>query len=199
GATECAPVLACNVPPSNTPGAVGALLTDIETRIDPVPGIEEGGKLSVRGPNVMLGYMMPDRPGVLVPPADGWHDTGDIVDVGDDGLIRIKGRAKRFAKVGGEMVSLQAVENTVAAIWPDQNHVVLSVPDDRRGEQLILMTEATDIDRAALVDGFKARGCPELWLPRRVVGVEEIPLLGSGKTDFPAAAALYDTMLRDAA
>ncbi|MEO0792239.1 MAG: AMP-binding protein [Pseudomonadota bacterium] len=199
GATECAPVLSCNIPPTNTSGTVGPLLPDIEIRIDPVPGIETGGRLSVRGPNVMMGYMLADRPGVLVPPADGWHDTGDIVELTDAGLVAIKGRAKRFAKIGGEMVSLAAVEGLIAQIWPDHNHVVIAVADDKKGEQLVLMSENPAADRQSLMTAAKTAGVPELWVPRRIVAVEAIPLLGSGKTDFPAAAEMLANVDRSAA
>jgi acyl-[acyl-carrier-protein]-phospholipid O-acyltransferase / long-chain-fatty-acid--[acyl-carrier-protein] ligase len=186
GATECAPVLTCNLPTRTKPGSVGALLPGIEARLEPVPGIEGGGRLSVRGPNVMAGYLLPDKPGVLVPTKDGWHDTGDIVEIDADGLVSIKGRAKRFAKIGGEMVSLAAVEAMVADIWPENNAVVLSVPDERKGEQLVLVTDKVGADRAALLSAARAQGVPELWVPRSIVVVDAIPVLASGKVDFMA-------------
>ncbi len=141
GCTECAPVLACNVPSMMKNGTVGPLLPGINWRLDPVEGITEGGKLVVKGANVMAGYMLADRPGEIVPPPDGWHDTGDIVTVDDDGCIAIKGRAKRFAKIGGEMVSLAAIEAMAADLWPGVNHVAVSLPDPKKGEQIILVTE----------------------------------------------------------
>jgi acyl-[acyl-carrier-protein]-phospholipid O-acyltransferase/long-chain-fatty-acid--[acyl-carrier-protein] ligase len=183
-------VLACNLPPSNTPGTVGPLLPGIEHRLEPVEGIAEGGRLVVRGPNVMAGYILADRPGVVVPPNGGWHDTGDIVTVDGRGLVAIKGRAKRFAKLGGEMVSLAAVEAMVAGLWPEANHVVVSLPDPRKGEQLVLVTEKADADRDALQREARAQGFPELWVPRAILVVQQIPVLGSGKTDFPAAQAM---------
>ena len=185
GATECSPVLACNLPPSNTPGSVGPLLPGLTTRLDPVEGIAEGGKFVVKGPNVMLGYMLADRPGVVVPPDGGWHDTGDIVTIDARGLVAIKGRAKRFAKIGGEMISLAAVETMVAGLWPQSNHVVVSLPDARKGEQLVLVTDKPDADKAALQARAKADGFPELWVPRAIMVVGQIPVLGSGKVDFP--------------
>ena len=194
GATECSPVIACNVPGTNTSGTVGAPLPGIELKVEPVDGIETGGKLSVRGPNVMLGYIYADRPGVRVPLPGGWHDTGDIV-VGDAaGMITIKGRAKRFAKIGGEMVSLAAVETMIGEIWPDDCHVIVSRSDERKGEQLILVTDRKSADRSELLSGARARGFTELWLPRRIVTVDTIPLLGSGKIDFPATGRLLDAM-----
>ena len=190
GATECSPVLSCNLPDDNRPGTVGTLLPGIDYQLDMVEGIAEGGKLVVKGPNVMLGYMKADTPGVVVPPPDGWHDTGDIVTVGADRIVTIKGRAKRFAKLGGEMVSLAAVEGLVSQLWPDNNHVVLSLPDPRKGEQLVLVTDKRDPDKDALLKHAQAEGMPELWVPRMIVPVEVLPVLGSGKVDYPATLDL---------
>jgi len=190
GATECSPVISCNVPDNNTPGTVGTLLPGIEVRLDPVEGIHEGGKLAVRGPNVMLGYIRREAPGVIVPPEGGWHDTGDIVEIDSQGRVTIKGRAKRFAKIGGEMVSLAAVESMVAGLWPNANHVVVALPDARKGEQLVLVTEKADADKTALLNEARAQGFAELWVPKAVLVVGQIPVLGSGKTDFQATNEL---------
>lgn len=191
GATECAPVIACNLPPSNRPGSVGHILPDIETRIESVPGISEGGRLFVRGPNVMSGYIFSDQPGAIVPPQDGWHDTGDIVTISND-VITISGRAKRFAKIGGEMVSLAAVEAAIAQLWPDHNHVVMNIPDERKGEQLVLVTSNPDADQGSVSRRMREDGLPELWAPRRILIVDEIPVLGTGKVDFAATRQLVD-------
>ena len=185
GATECAPVIAVNVPGANRPGTVGRVLPGIETRLTPVEGLTEGGRMAVKGPNVMMGYIEPATPGVIVPPASGWHDTGDIVTI-VDGFISIRGRAKRFAKLGGEMVSLAAVESLASSLWPDANHVVVGLPDMKKGEQLVLVTDKPDADRGALAAFAKTNGFPELWVPRALLVVAAIPMLGSGKTDFPA-------------
>jgi acyl-[acyl-carrier-protein]-phospholipid O-acyltransferase / long-chain-fatty-acid--[acyl-carrier-protein] ligase len=188
GATECSPVLACNLPTSNGPGTVGPLLPGIEARLDPVDGIAEGGKLMVRGPNVMLGYMLADKPGVVVPPTDGWHDTGDIVAFDAALRIAIKGRAKRFAKLGGEMISLAAVEGMITELWPEHNHVVVSVPDARKGEQLILVTDRADAARDPLLHKARAAGVPELWVPRQIMAVPSIPLLSWPRGRLTSAA-----------
>jgi acyl-[acyl-carrier-protein]-phospholipid O-acyltransferase / long-chain-fatty-acid--[acyl-carrier-protein] ligase len=190
GATECSPVISCNLPDALKPGSVGCLLPGIQARLDPVEGIHEGGRLAVRGPNVMLGYRLAADPDRLVPPANGWHDTGDIVDIDADGFITIKGRAKRFAKLGGEMVSLAAVESMVSELWPDVNHVVLALPDARKGEQLVLVTEKPDADRETLLQRARAAGFAELWIPRAVLVVAQIPVLGSGKIDYTATVEL---------
>jgi acyl-[acyl-carrier-protein]-phospholipid O-acyltransferase / long-chain-fatty-acid--[acyl-carrier-protein] ligase len=188
GCTECAPVLACNTPEMSKLGTVGRLLPGINWRLDPVEGIAEGGKLVVQGANVMAGYMLADKPGVVQPPEGGWHDTGDIVTIDDDGCITIKGRAKRFAKLGGEMVSLAAIETMVADLWPGVNHVAVSLPDPRKGEQIVLVTEQPNADRAALAAHAKAQGFPELWVPRAILVLEQIPVLGSGKIDYAGTA-----------
>jgi acyl-[acyl-carrier-protein]-phospholipid O-acyltransferase / long-chain-fatty-acid--[acyl-carrier-protein] ligase len=190
GATECSPVIACNTPDTNSKGTVGIIAPGIEAQLEPVEGITEGGKLLVRGPNIMLGYMKSDAPGIIQPPADGWHDTGDIVTLDDKGFIAIKGRAKRFAKIAGEMISLAAVETMVANVWPQSNHIVISLPDARKGEQLVLLTDKPDADKSALLAQAKVEGYPELWVPKAVLVVPQIPVLGSGKVDYPAATAM---------
>jgi len=189
GATECSPVLAVNLPDANLAGTVGTLLPGIEARLEPVEGISEAGRLVVRGPNVMAGYMLPSAPGTIAPPADGWHDTGDIVTI-EDGFISIRGRAKRFAKIGGEMVSLAAVESLAAGLWPDAQHVVINLPDARKGEQLVLVTDKPDADKEGLIAYAKKQGFAELWVPRAVLVVSAIPVLGSGKVDYPATCEM---------
>lgn len=193
GCTECSPVLACNTPLAMRNGTVGQLLPGIEHRLDPVEGITEGGKLLVKGPNVMLGYLTAGMSGVLQKPEDGWHDTGDIV-VMEDGFVAIRGRAKRFAKLGGEMVSLAAVETMISTLWPGSSHVVVSLPDPRKGEQLVLVTEKPDADRKALLKEAQAQGFPELWIPRAILVTATIPVLGSGKIDYAATRDLAQTM-----
>lgn len=188
GATECSPVISVSLPDRNRPGAVGPLLPGIEWRLDPVEGIHEGGRLHVRGPNVMRGYLDASAPGHVVPLPDGWHDTGDIVTV-DDGIVTIRGRAKRFAKIGGEMVSFAAIETMIQDLWPDFNHVVVSLPDPRKGEQLVLVTDKPDADRDGLLAHAREQGFPELWVPKAIL-VSAIPVLGSGKTDYPATVEM---------
>src|SRR3546814_208791 len=184
GATEAGPVIAVNTPMHFRAGAVGRLLPGIEARLDDVPGIGEGGRLSIRGPNIMAGYMKADAPGVLQPPEGGGHDTGDIVTIDDQGFVTIRGRAKRFAKIGGEMISLPAVEGYASAVWPDADHAVVTRPDARKGEQLVLFTTARDAKAAALQAWGKANGVAELALPREIRVLDALPLLGTGKTDY---------------
>lgn len=190
GVTETAPVLAINTPLANKAGTVGRLSPLMEARLEPVPGIEEGGRLFVRGPNVMLGYLHASNPGVLEPPEDGWHDTGDIVSIDAQGFITIRGRAKRFAKIGGEMVSLGAVEALANALWPSATSVVVALPDQRKGERLILMTSEAKATRADFATHARASGSNELSVPADIMIVGAVPLLGSGKPDYPAALRL---------
>lgn len=194
GATETSPVLSANTPMDYRPGSVGRLLPGIEARLLPVPGIERGGRLEVRGPNVMLGYLRAEQPGVLQAPGTeqglGWYDTGDIVEIDADGFLHIRGRAKRFAKVGGEMVSLAVAEELAAQAWPGYQHAVVAIPDASKGEQLVLVTDYAEAARAALLEQARALGVAELSVPRRVQVVRSVPLLGTGKIDYPAAQAL---------
>ncbi len=183
GVTETAPALALNTPMFNKFGTVGRLLPGMEARLEPVPGVEEGGRLFVRGPNVMLGYLRVENPGVLERPAEGWHDTGDIVSIDAEGFITIKGRAKRFAKIGGEMVSLAAVEALAAEMWPDAVSCAATVPDPRKGERLILVTTKPDPKRSDFLAFARARGASEMMVPTEVLILEKLPTLGSGKID----------------
>lgn len=190
GATEAGPVIAVNTPMHFRAGSVGRLLPGIEARLDDVPGISEGGRLSIRGPNIMAGYMKADAPGVLQPPEGGWHDTGDIVTIDDQGFVTIRGRAKRFAKIGGEMISLPAVEGYAAALWPEAEHAVVTRPDARKGEQLVLFTTCRDAKAAALLAWGKANGVTELAMPRDIRVLDSLPLLGSGKIDYAGMTQL---------
>jgi acyl-[acyl-carrier-protein]-phospholipid O-acyltransferase/long-chain-fatty-acid--[acyl-carrier-protein] ligase len=190
GVTETAPVLAINTPMFNKFGTVGRILPGMEARLEKVEGVEEGGRLVVRGPNVMLGYLRAERPGVLEPPAEGWYDTGDIVTIDPQGFVTIKGRAKRFAKIGGEMVSLAAVEMLAAELWPNVLSAVVAVPDPRKGERLILVTQQKDASRSAFLTFARERGAAELMMPSEIFNIDKMPLLGSGKVDLISLAKL---------
>jgi acyl-[acyl-carrier-protein]-phospholipid O-acyltransferase/long-chain-fatty-acid--[acyl-carrier-protein] ligase len=190
GVTETAPVLALNTPMFNKFGTVGRLMPGMEPRLEPVPGVDEGGRLYVRGPNVMLGYLKADNPGVIEPPPEGWHDTGDIVTIDAQGFIAIKGRAKRFAKIGGEMISLAAVEMLAAQLWPDILSAVATAPDARKGERLVLVTQKKDATRSEFQAYAKSKGASDLMIPAEVVVIEKLPVLGTGKIDMVGVAKL---------
>jgi len=190
GLTEASPVVAVNTAIHGREGSVGRLLPGIRMRLEAVEGIEDAGRLWLCGPNLMMGTMSAERPGELQALADGWHDTGDIVSVDREGFITIRGRARRFAKIAGEMVSLGAVEMLVHALWPEEHHAVVAVPDKRRGERIVLVTTAGNADVEALRRFGKQAGAAELMVPHDIVKVSEIPMLGSGKTDYPSARRL---------
>jgi acyl-[acyl-carrier-protein]-phospholipid O-acyltransferase/long-chain-fatty-acid--[acyl-carrier-protein] ligase len=197
GITETAPVLAVNTPMFNRFGTVGRVLPGMEVRLEKVEGVEEGGRLYVRGPNVMLGYLQADRPGVLEPPEEGWHDTGDIVNIDEQGFVTIKGRAKRFAKVGGEMVSLAAVEALAAELWPQAPTAVVAVPDLRKGERLILVTQQKGATRADFQAFAKSNHASELMIPAEVWVEDKLPMLGTGKVDMVGVAKLVQERIAD--
>lgn len=190
GLTETAPAAALNTPMHNRTGTVGRLLPMMEYRLEAVPGMSEGQRLHVKGPNIMKGYLKADRPGELQTVEDGWFDTGDIVDIDSDGFIAIKGRAKRFAKIAGEMVSLAAVETLVTDLWPTFAHAVAAVPDPRKGEKLVLLTTKPDAQKSDIQAFFKISGGTELMVPTNIVAVDEIPLLGTGKLDLAGCQQL---------
>ncbi|MBY0292759.1 MAG: acyl-[ACP]--phospholipid O-acyltransferase [Alphaproteobacteria bacterium] len=186
GATETGPVLCVNTPLHYKAGTVGRFLPGISQRLETVEGFSEGRHLWVQGPNVMKGYLLAAAPGKLVPPVEGWYDTGDIVDIDTEGYVRLLGRAKRFAKVGGEMIFLTAIEEAVSCLWPGYNHAVIARPDPKRGEKLILFTTYLLADRAALLSYWRAQGLSELSLIRSIHILPSLPLLGSGKVDYRA-------------
>lgn len=184
GVTECSPVLAVNTPMHNQPGTVGRLLPQVEYKLEEVPGITNGARLYVRGQNIMRGYLRAEQPGVLQPLDDGWYDTGDIVNINNAGFITIMGRAKRFAKIGGEMISLAAIEQYAVQLWPDAQHAAISVPDARKGEAIILATTEPAATLPELTAFMKSHGASELGIPKQLQVMDAIPLLGTGKTDY---------------
>jgi acyl-[acyl-carrier-protein]-phospholipid O-acyltransferase / long-chain-fatty-acid--[acyl-carrier-protein] ligase len=201
GVTECAPVVAVNVPMACRIGSVGQLVPCMQYELEAVPGIEfgdkRGGALHVRGPNVMKGYFLYDKPGVIEPPksiGEGWYSTGDIVEIDSDGFIHIRGRLKRFAKIAGEMVSLEVVEKIAAAAAPGFAHAASTRSDAAKGEALVLFTTAPDVARDALLAAARQVGAPELAVPRLLQKVDAIPLLGTGKTDYVALKKMAESL-----
>jgi acyl-[acyl-carrier-protein]-phospholipid O-acyltransferase/long-chain-fatty-acid--[acyl-carrier-protein] ligase len=190
GATETGPVLSINTPTRNVPGSVGRFMPGIAWKIERVAGLEEGGRLWVRGPNVMLGYLRASAPGVLEPLRDGWYDTGDIVRVDDLGFVWILDRAGRFAKIGGEMIPVSVAEALADGVWPDAANAVVVLPDARRGERLVLATTHKAATLEPLRDAARAQGIADIMLPRTLLWLARMPRLGTGKIDYPAVRRL---------
>jgi acyl-[acyl-carrier-protein]-phospholipid O-acyltransferase/long-chain-fatty-acid--[acyl-carrier-protein] ligase len=184
GATEASPVISLNCPLASASGTVGMMLPFMTSRIEPVEGIAEGGRLFLSGPNIMKGYMNPQALGSLIPPPQGWHDTGDIVTIDDDGFITIAGRAKRFAKIAGEMISLTLVEGIAASLWPELLHAAISQKCSRKGEQILLFSEVEQADRAKFIKKVRELGHSELLVPAQIYPAVKIPVLSSGKIDY---------------
>lgn len=196
GLTEASPVLAANSNRHHRGGTVGKLFPGIDYALEPVEGITDGGLLQVRGSNIMAGYLLPECPERLTPPQTerglGWHDTGDIVRFDQDGFITILGRAKRFAKLGGEMISLAGIEKLAAACWPEDHHAAISLPDALKGESIVLITTRANADRSELITAAQQQGLSPFHIPRQVLVIDEIPRLGSGKLNYPAIRQLAE-------
>jgi acyl-[acyl-carrier-protein]-phospholipid O-acyltransferase/long-chain-fatty-acid--[acyl-carrier-protein] ligase len=188
GVTECSPVVGVNKPGYTKFGSIGRPLPCIRPSLSPVEGVARGGRLVLKGPNLMRGYIQADG-SILPPPAEG-YDTGDIVTIDDNGFITIEGRARRFAKIGGEMVSLAQIEAAIQEVWPDETHAVVSVPDENRGEVIVLLTERAAPDREELRAGLTSMGLPELVIPKKAIYAESIPRIGVGKIDYENALKL---------
>jgi len=186
GTTECSPAVAGNNMVFNKFGTIGKLCPGMECRLEKVDGIENGGELVVKGPNVMAGYILPENPGVLVPPHNGWYHTGDVVEIDEIGFITIKDRIKRFAKVGGEMVSLKAVENMINEAFTGQDDFccgVVAIPHEQKGEQIVVVTNEKTLTTEMLREFVKQHGYPELYIPRQILYKDKIPTSATGKVD----------------
>jgi acyl-[acyl-carrier-protein]-phospholipid O-acyltransferase/long-chain-fatty-acid--[acyl-carrier-protein] ligase len=195
GATECAPCVSVNTPLEPRNGSVGRLMPGMEYKLEPVEGVDEGGRLFVRGPNVMKGYLNADANAKFLA-LDGWYDTGDIVSVDDEAYLHVRGRMKRFAKVSGEMVSLTAVEDALAGAFPQYGlhcqTAVITRPDENKGEAIIAVTNEPKLTLEEIRAAIKAKGLTNLSTPREIKVVKEIPKLGTGKVNHRELQTLLE-------
>jgi len=204
GATELSPLVSVNIPPSRSidnfqtdikEGSVGrpipgvcAKVLHLETGEELGPG--EPGMLLIKGPNVMRGYLdMPDKTAEVL--KDGWYVTGDVAFIDDEGFITITGRESRFSKIGGEMVPHVKIEEALAdVIGADREDglqaAVTAVPDARKGERLVVVHRTLDKPIDELIEGLRAAGLPNLFIPSAdsFIEVQELPVLGTGKLDL---------------
>ncbi len=187
GTTETGPVLSLNTPLFFRTGTVGRLLPGIEWRIEAVPGIEDGGDLLVKGPNIMAGYLLHGKGFV---PAEEWYDCGDVVSIDQDGFVSIKSRLKRFAKISGEMISLDSVEKTAEKCFATDRNAAINVPDAKKGEKIVLYTTCKSATKQALRELMSQSGQSMLFLPADIIIIEKLPILGSGKTDYVSLKAM---------
>jgi acyl-[acyl-carrier-protein]-phospholipid O-acyltransferase/long-chain-fatty-acid--[acyl-carrier-protein] ligase len=202
GVTECAPVIAVNVPMACRIGSVGQVVPGMQYELEAVPGVEGAGILHVSGPNLMKGYLLHDRPGILQPPASvrpGWYSTGDIVSVDEDDFVHIRGRVKRFAKIAGEMISLEVVERIATTTSAAFAHAATTRSDAAKGEAIVLFTTDPNLSREQLSAAARSLGAPDLAVPRVLQRIAEIPLLGTGKTDYVRLKMLAETPTASAA
>ena len=196
---ECSAVLAVNSPRQFRAGSFGRFAPGLEYYLEPVTGIAQGGRLHVRGTGVMLGQLLPEHPGELLPPhsdwGDGWYDSGDIVAVDEDGFVTLRGRARRLVKIGGETVSLTHLESLAGSLWPHERHVAITLPDPPEGEQLVLLTTRYNATRTALLKAAREQGIGEINIPKQVIVVSELPLHGSGRFNPSVARQLAQALI----
>lgn len=191
GITETGPVLCINTPLATKKDTVGRFLPGIEWRLETVEGIDTGGNLSVRGPNLMDGYLLYEKG---FQPVDDWFSCGDVVSVDSEGFVTIQARLKRFAKVAGEMINLQQIEDAALACFGSGVFAALALGDGRRGERIILLSTNNKADRKALREHLLKEGHSGLYVPTEIVPVEKMPLLGTGKPDYMSLQKQYATL-----
>jgi len=194
GATECGPCISVNTPLAPKHGSAGKLLPAMDYKLQPVEGVNEGGRLFVRGPNIMRGYLNPQA-NAAFQRLDGWYDTGDVATVDEEGFVFLQGRLKRFAKISGEMVSLAAVEEALAGAFPHYGLrcqvAIVSRPDRDKGEMLIAVTNESRLRLDEVRSVLRAKGFPNICVPREVRFLRELPKLGTGKVNHREVQKLF--------
>ena len=203
GTTETSPGASVNLPDiqspfklRNRPGTVGKAFSGTEFRIvdpdslDPIPTGQDG-LILIGGPQIMKGYLkMPEKTAEVIELIDGyrWYRTGDKGHLDEDGFLTIVDRYSRFAKIGGEMISLTTVEEEILEVCNDKDLEIAAtcLPDQRKGEKIVLLATNNNLDKNQLKKLLSDAKVNPLYYPAQVLMVEEIPKLGSGKTDFGA-------------
>lgn len=182
GLTETAPILAIQSPILYAKSKM-AIVPGVKYKIEEKEGIENGGSLLIKAPNLMKGYLISGK-GFVEQPKDEYFDTGDIVTLSDHGLIQIQDRSKRFAKIGGEMISLSVVEAHARNAIQEGDVCAVRIADKRKGERIELVTTNESVTKEQLRQHWKDFDITPLSLPHKVHFMKEIPHLGSGKVDF---------------
>lgn len=198
GATETSPVISVNTPVNNRPGSTGKVLPNIQVRIenfetgkDCAPG--EIGKIMVKGPSVMNGYYEdPEQTAEVL--KDGWYNTGDMGYFDEDGYLFHAGRFKRFAKIGGEMVSLVKVENILEKYLPQGvSCCVVEIMDERKGSYIVA-TVSQEINKTEILRKMM-NDLPVIALPRQFVVISNLPMMGTGKVDFRTVTKMVQEIM----
>ena len=184
GVTEASPAVSVNIPGKIKKGSVGKILPEIDFKLEKIDGCLEGGKLLIKGDNIMTGYQISKECPSNGLDKDGWYDTGDVALVDQDNYLFIIGRVKRFAKIAGEMISLAQVETYPKILWEENNHAICSIGNSVKGEQLILVTDKLDANLSTLLDFMKEENVTNLHFPKLIKKVKNFPILGSGKIDY---------------
>ena len=187
---------------SDHPGSIGcplpgihARIVDINTGVELPPG--EDGRLQVRAGSVMKGYLgQPELTEQVI--QNNYYDTGDIGHMDEDGYIYITGRASRFSKIGGEMVPHEGVEEAITQVLHSETReiAVAGRSDRLKGERLVIFHIIENIDTAAIINGLREAGLPNIWIPKAddFIKVDQLPMLGSGKLDLSALRKMAEKL-----
>lgn len=185
GVTEATPVISINTPMHYKENTAGRILPGISYKVKKVPGIKEGGELYISGPNIMKGYIKYGNPKKIIAPANGYHCTGDIAKIDNEGFLTILGRTKRFTKISGEMIPLATIEEKINQLWPEYTHAIITTSEKEKHEKIVLITNNNYATKKEIQQFFQKLGLPTLYNPKEIISIEKIPLLGTGKINYP--------------
>jgi acyl-[acyl-carrier-protein]-phospholipid O-acyltransferase/long-chain-fatty-acid--[acyl-carrier-protein] ligase len=202
GVTETSPVISVNLPGAHKPGSIGKPIPGVEVKITQIDSDEEvpvgdEGKILVRGDMVMRGYLG-DIEETSLKIREGWYETGDMGMLDEDGYLWHRGRLKRFAKIGGEMVSLVHVESVLETLLPEGIECcVVDIPDARKGASIVVAVDGKIDDKK--ISKQLAGNLPAIAVPRKFLVFEELPKMGSGKIDFRTTTEMVKEKLQQSA